>query len=466
MFRKKYTAKYTAPQPQVKKSKTGTIVFYSIYFVCVAAILAGILLILSPLEQWLTRYQASQPEEKCQEVFSELFSQPDWKKLYALAQVEDTPYEGADAYAAYMTEKVGSRELVCTETSAGLSGNHKYIVRLEGERIASFLLTPQKADEEGIVHWQLGNVELFFKRSHAVTVEKLPEDTVYINGVPLDDSHTVRYTDTVAEDYLPEGVHGYRRVVQKLEELLTQPEIVVKDAAGTELVMTENEEGILVPMTLAPAEMTPEEEKMAIGAAQAYALYSIRAINTGELRQHFDKNSEIYNSIRKTPVFAANYLSYSFQGDILVTDFFRYSEDCFSARVSLTLKIHQSESYTKTHESAITYFFSRMENGEFRVTDITNIPVLQQRTQVRITCIQDGQVLQSTLVAADASSMTLPTVTAPAGKVLQGWAVQTLDEQGKVSLTVRYIPDESGTVRLAGDAPLEPVTLYPVFISE
>lgn len=461
MFKKK---KQETPVPEKKKMTKGTKIFYAIYWVCVVLILAAILLLLKPLEGWLTRYQASQPEEKCQAVFDELFADPDWEALYTLAEVEDTAYESAAAYDAYMTGLVGDTELLCTETSAGLSGNHKYLIRLNGKRIASFLLTPREANDEGIVYWDLGKVELFFERTESVVVEKLPEQTVYINGTALDDSHTISYTDTLAEDYLPEGVHGYRMVRQQLSGLLTQPEVVVKNPDGSIVSMTTNEEGVLTPVLPAPAEMTEEEQTIALNAAKTNALFSIRAIGTGDLKKHFDSASDIYTGIRKTPVFIAYYESYTFLKDsLVVSDFCRYSDDLFSAHVSLKLKVRQDEKFSKTYESSITYFFAKNADGKYLVNQISNAHVQQLRTQVRLTFMENGTVLDSFMTDADTEILKLPQVTAPAGKAFAGWAVQETAADGNISMTVVLIPDENGTVNRTGKEPLEPMTLYPVF---
>ena len=72
--------------------RKGTIIFYSIYLLVIVAFFVGMHFALQPLEAWLARYEASQPEQKCQEVFRELFADPDWAEIYELAGIQDTAF--------------------------------------------------------------------------------------------------------------------------------------------------------------------------------------------------------------------------------------------------------------------------------------------------------------------------------------------------------------------------------------
>lgn len=447
-----------------RKPKLGTVIFYVLYFALVIAAVVGIFSLLDPLEDWLTKYQASQPEEKCAEVFAQLFEDPDWAAIYDLSGTEDTVYEGRDAYAAYMEGIVGDTALTFSETSAGLSGNHKYIVRCDGKKVAVFTLTPLPEDESGITHWQLGDVEIFFKRSQGVTVEKLPEHTVYINGIALGDEHVIRSIETVAEQYLPEGVHGYRLQTVQLGDLLVQPEITVKDAAGNTVEMALNAQGILSPVLPEPESMTEEERAFALEAAQANAKYAIRAIGSTKLKQYFDPESETYKNIRKTPMFIKGYLGFYFiQKSFDVSQFCRYSDGSFSANVALELRVQRDEKYTKSYHSSITYFFTKQENGKYLVTQTSNMDVSAQIEQVRLNFMDGSQLVDTKMVDTESESIQLPEVTVPEGKTFQGWATQSVDEDGNITMTILFTPTENGTVFLSEGTVLEPMTLFAMF---
>lgn len=461
MYQGKYAAKTTKPPKQKKKVRRGTIVFYSIYAAFVVLALVAIFALTIPLRSWLETYQASQPENKSQEIYDQLFADPDWEALYTLAGIADTAYEGKEAYSAYMEEKVGTDNLTIMETSAGLSGDRKYVIRHGNEKIATFTMTGTEDTSTHITTWELGHVELFFTRDCSVMVEKTPEQAVYINGVALDGSHTIKTTATLAEDYLPDGVHGYRRELQTLNGLLLTPTVTVKNPDGTEVPVTLDENGIystpIPEMIISEAEQT-----IAIDAAKAMALYSIRAIGTGELKKHFDSASQIYKDICNTQVFMQEYTDYRFDKSITaVSDYYRYSDDLFSAHVVLQLKVTRVRGSIKNYDIATTFFFTRQEDGTYRVTDITNLRLQEQQVKVKLTFMTEEPA--DLMVDAGTHQLTLPAITAPAGQIFRGWAKQELDETGRTVMTIVFTPDENGTVYLSGSQPLEPMTLYPVF---
>lgn len=449
-----------------KRVSVGTIVFYSLWAVFTALAVFGIFRLMIPLEDWLIRYEASQPGQRCEEVFQELFGQPDWGAIYDLAGVEDTKFEGKNAYTTFMESKVGSKSLTYAETSAGLSGDHKYVVSLDKEKIATFTLTNTADEDADIPDWVLGTVEVFFNRTVGVSIQKNPDHTVYINGVALDDSNTVRTVTTRAESYLPEGVHGFRMEEQYLDGLLIQPEITVLDSLGNPVPMIQDAEtGTYVPEDWGIREITEEEKALAIAAAKADALYSIRAIRQADLRNYFDANSQVYTDIISTGAFIQSYQGYTFD-EATVTDYYRYNGDLFSANVSLNMHVTRKNGSIKTFSLQKTYFFTLQDTGNYLVTQYTNVPIQETLVSVRLRFVQDDKVLESVFVSTTDTMLTPPEVTVPQGKTFTGWAVKADDGNGKITMTVCFIPDETGKVPLHSHQPLEPMTLYAVFANE
>lgn len=446
-----------------RRKRRGTLIFYSFYLLFVLGILALLCCAMKPLEEWLVRFEAAQPEQASEEVFDTLFADPDWDLLYDISGTEDTEFEGKEAYIAYMAETVGTSKLTFRETSAGLSGDKKYIVLHGDEKIASFTLVSAN-DEDEFTTWQLSTVEVFFTRSEEVTVTVLPEQTVYINGVALDDSYIIKTVSTVAEDYLPEGTHGYSIQQLHIDGLLVQPQVTVQDADGNAVTLLGGENGEYSVEIPVPAEMGEEEYQLALDAAQANALYAIRAISAWELRSHFDPNSQVYEDISSTPVFLQSYSSYSFDDSVTaVSDFCRYSDTMFSARVTLKLDVKRNNGTIKSYEMDTTYFFTRNAAGDYLASNMTNVDTQELVTNVRISFKDEtGKILSSEMVRTDAESLTLPEITVPQGYVLLGWAKQETDENGQVTMTIVLEPAEDGTAYLSDDQTLEPMTLYPV----
>lgn len=452
------------PAPKAKrKISMGTIVFYSLYVAAVACVLILFHLAMDPLENWLSKYEASQPDHTRDQIFAALFEDPDWDLIYDLAGVTNTTYEGKDEFIAYMENKVGDKTLTCQETSAGLTGGKKYIIKLDSEKIATFTMSSSK--DGGFDAWKLAQVEVFFTRNEEITVVTMPEYTVYVNDVALDDSFTTKTVSTIAEDYMPNGLHGYRMKQQQIGGFLVEPVVTVYDENGNKVDVTYDAENDVYTTEISNTiELTQEFYDIALAAAQANAKYAIRAISAGDLRQYFDPNCQVYLDISTTPVFLQSYRGYTFDETVTrVTDFYLYSEDFFSARVVLKMDITRKDQTIKTYEMDTTYFFTKNSVGNWLVTDMTNVHIQELVTAVRLSYVQDGQLIFTEMVESDIDYIYLPTIEIPNGKVLLGWAVQDVDADGNINYNIVFEATEDGVIRLKDDMTLQPMTLYPVF---
>ena len=221
-----------------KGPRLGGVIFYTLYFMLILVFFGGLFMGLNWLNGWLVSYEAAQPTVKAEEVFQQVFADPDWAALYDAAGIEDTAFEGRDQYVAYMEQKMGSDKLTYQETSAGLSGNRKYLVNLNGEKVASFMLEPanEVVNVTDIPNWQLGEVDVFFERQGSIRVQKMNGHTVRINGVALSEDYTIQIATTkAAEEYLPAGTTGVSTCIQELKGLLGTPEVTVFDENGTQM---------------------------------------------------------------------------------------------------------------------------------------------------------------------------------------------------------------------------------------
>ena len=421
----------TVEERAAVKAKKNTKVFYTVYFASIVVFFIAILCVMAPLRDWLIKYEASQPNHKRDEIFNELFE----------VRVRNT----AD------------------DISAGLSGDKKFIIKLGDEKIASFTLTGGAESETDISEWELGTVEVFFSGAEKVTVEKLPGHTVYINGVALDDSYTVRTVSTVAENYLPDGVHGFRLEQQQVTGLLTAPKVTVKDASGNEVAVKLNEETGVYTLDTPQYTASTEEKELALNATQAYAKYMIGKVKLGEVQKHFSTSSQFYKTISRSEVgWVQSGASYDFT-EAVYSNYYRYSDTLFSINIDMTLNQTRFDGSVKEYPLNNTMFFQKGSNGKWLVMEATNVDVQQRTEQVRLTFVNGEQVLQSSFVDADAASVKLPTVTAPEGKVFAGWVTESKDANGNATLTLVFDASSGTEVYLPSDTTLEPMTLMAHF---
>lgn len=424
--------------------------FFLIAYLCAAA-LAAVPMITSATAAPAPMSQSSKSKPQHKAVFEELFAKPDWEALYTMAGIQDTVFENAATYKAYMEAKVGAQPLTHQEIVTELPNSRRWLVFLGDEKIAAFTMTEDP-------QWALSGVELFFQRTHSVTIEKQPEHTVYINGVALTDSHTIHTLETIAERHLPEGVHGYLAHWQRVDGLLLQPDIAVLDENGQKVPMEQDPQtGIFRPVRQVQGEMTEAEASTIRKAAITDAKYSAGYLTTTQLKTYFDNTTALYKQITNTARGNQKSNGCSVDEDaIVLSEFYRYNDKLFSVNVKLTLKVTRTDNTIKVYNVDRTYFFRSNADGVYRVIAYTNESAIQSLEQVRLTFAM-GEELVTQMADAAAIHLTPPEITPPEGQILVGWATKSDIVDGVITMTVRLLPD--GTV-LGG---LEPMTLYPVF---
>ena len=451
-------------QTQTPKKISGKKLFYIIYGSVMGLLLVAVLIAMIPLRNFLVRFQASRPEEKSKEIYETYFANPDWATLYEKAGIQDTEFEGVDEFVAFMEEKTAGKTLGFMETAAGLSDDHKYVVRADNEKLATFKLVNTVTDPEELPNWTLGQIELAFERPYAVTVEKDPAHTVLVNGKALDGSYTVMKETTSAEEYLPLGVHGYRKDTQYAGTFLFEPTVTCTDENGVDVPLTLGDDGVYRAEQPQQEEMTEEQKKLAVNAAKVYAAYSVQRAGSYELRKYYDPESQLYKDIISIDLFTRDFNSYFFdEKNMVVTDYYRYSDTLYSIRVDLTFKVNLTTGNVKDFPSNRTYFFETKEDGKVLVVAATNASVHDVKRQVRLDFTYDGKT-ESVFVDADTKTVALPAVQAPAGQVLAGWARKSVNAAGKTFMTMILTPGAGGFGVPSEE--LTPMELVPVFEEE
>lgn len=455
----------TAPRKSAKRksgSNIGSVIFYTIYFILVVAIVGGLLFTNNWLTGWLENYELAQPTTKCDEVFNQYFADPDWAALYEMAGIADTLYEGSDAFVSYMNGKV-TGEITYVETSAGLSGGHKYLLKHADEVLGYFTLVDNAPKDAELPDWQFGQVSLNYAYNQSVSVQKMADQIVYVNGVALTDDHTIQIGTTLAENYLSNGIHGPQIHTQYLDGLMQEPTVTATDSEGNALNVTYNAESDLYVVQTALNTMSQDELDRAMGTAKTYALRMIEMVSKNELAKYFDTNSQSYKTIVSIDPWMQEWFfsSYEFANEA-VDGFYRYTDDLFSVHVRLSMFVTRTDATVKEYTVDHTFFFEK-QGSTWKCVNMVNVDVSQQIAEVRLTFMSGETILSNLFYADDITSLVVPVLSAPDGQIFAGWCREDVDESGKTVLTLVFTPDSDGNVTLPAGNVLEPMTLYPLF---
>lgn len=433
--------------------------FYKVLLGLVLVLLAAFCYVrFGLLRPWLTRFEAAQPKHASQEVFADLFSPADWGRVYDLAGLEAGVYGDREGFARSMEELTSGQELTLVETSAGLSGGRRYIVKAGGDSVAAFTLAGSET-EEGQTVWELDGVELLLGQTGTVSVRAPEGWSVLVNGVRLEEDCVAQTVETAAERYLPEGVHGRRAVLwQTQASAIRQAEVTVLDGDG-KAASLRCEDGRFTAEE--PAQEPDDEARDALlGAARTYARYMIREADSQQLRRYFDSESRIYETIRSSEIWIKNTAGHGFENEE-IREYYCYSPELFSARVGMDMNVKRTNGTLKGYHVDSTFFFHRTAAG-WRAYEMTNVDVQREITRTRLIFMNGQEEAGRLFVSSEERDFTPPEVTAPAGRRFTGWAVRERSGDS-VTMTVRFRPEADGTSSLPAGWVPEPMTLYAVF---
>ena len=457
----------TRPTPQQKPEKShrkGSFIFYSCYLGFIAVFALVTFFGLNWLNGWLERYEAAQPDDYAEAVFQQLFAQPNWGILYDNSTTKGTDLEGKESYVSHMLDKVGSSQLTYQETSAGLSGDMKYFVKLGDENIASFTLQGDAEHITDIPNWQLGEIELIFKYDNSYRIELQEGHKAFVNDMELDESYTIMKASSVAQDFLPVGTTGIRMWTQQIDNLMGKPTVRILDEKGQEMHVAYDAESMTFTEQTEANTMTEEQKKAAIGAAEVYGKYMISQANRGELAKYFDASSDVYTTIRTSEKIVQQSFFQSFDfGEETVSDFTMYSDDLFSCHVLVILNVTRKDGTVKEYPIDTNFVFAKQNTGKWLAYDMTNENVLEPVGQVRLTFMNGSEEISTGFYDTDATELDTPLIAVPEGKVFSGWTRETTSPEGQKVLEVMFTPDETGHVVLPVGNTLEPMVLKALF---
>jgi hypothetical protein len=105
-----------------------------------------------------------------------------------------------------------------------------------------------------------------------------------------------------------------------------------------------------------------------------------------------------------------------------------------------------------------------LQGKTWKCINMTNVDIRQQTASVRLTFKSGNTVIFTNIFPQDAATIQPPVVTAPEGKVFDGWYRQDIAADGSIQYTLVFAPDETGIINLPAGTKLEPMILYALFV--
>lgn len=375
-------------------------VFWVLLLLFVIAAVAVIANVLNKITVFLEEYESVQPKYVEAEVFETYFKKIDYDKLLKAADRGDevSEFETRDDLIAYLKGLYEGKEISCYSISSGAvnsdtaqlklsdigeyfveqfnaKGDIRYIVKAGEDKIAEFTLVHSESElkksKSGFKKYELGDIELFFFPHESITVKLPASSTLTVNGVKVSDKYLmpdVREEEDINK-FLPDGVEGIVYVAYTVDGLFSKPEIAVTDKDGkpTECVYVEDgnywSSGFIYDTAL-----EAQFSDYVINAIEKYAAYMQMDGKKADFIDYYDTDSELWTNIITTEnYFVWEHEGYAFK-DKKASEFYRYDENVFSCRVSMTHVLHRYgwEDYVDYIDMTL---FLRNVNGKYVIFD-------------------------------------------------------------------------------------------------
>ena len=348
------------------------------YAVLALFVIVGICLVaygLSVLKLWMADYEQSQPKYAAEEIFNTYFKNPDIAKFIKETEYTISPAEDFSHLEKYVKDQIGSGEITYSKTVGSVDGKEqKYVVSAGDYKFAQFTVVDSgERTEYNNPKYVLGGYEFFYvTETTSVTVTAPSDAKVTVNGYELDESYIVSTKETETCKHMPSVImhndnpaQGIKYSTYVIDGLLYPTEnIKVTDKYGADCQVKKLSDGSFSADINYNTETEKLHSEKALAFAKGYAQYAQGCGKFGDFSSTIDKESSIYTKIRTMAThFVHPHDSCEFTDERL-TQWYEYSDDVFSCRVSFTWHAYKKNAPEAYEYIDMTLYFHKV-NGEY-----------------------------------------------------------------------------------------------------
>lgn len=348
--------------------------FYIVLLIFIAAVLILTEVGKGALRDLLAEYEGAQVKYVAADILDENLVAGDGEKLATFFADSFSTYETHENIAAYLAELTRGKELALQTMSSGLDSAVQYAVKCDGKKFGTFSLKKSgEKTKHGIELYALDTAELNPKLLTSFSIQIPQGYTLTVNGTAADAKYCLGDdVTTPSEDFMPEGVHGILYTTYTFDRLCAAPNFAVQSEDGRDsTVRYDSEKAMYTADILYSDALAAEYGDYAKAAAIAYATYMQNDTSFAQIKKYFDPSSAIYKNLRTSAtMWVIDHNSYEFR-DVTASEFYAYSDDVFSCRVSLThvLKYRGLKDYNDYVD--MTFYFRNVD-GTFLIYNSFN----------------------------------------------------------------------------------------------
>ena len=382
-----------------KKSKLQVVLhslFYRIYFAVVLVVVIGIAVGTNYLNKLLADYESAQPAHVAEQA-AQLFEDADYATIYSYDTTASDIADGdRNFYIDSMREIANGQTVTWTPAYSPSEDERHYNVMLSNEKFAEITLVPSgRVTDHGYRLWQLGSVTTYVAMGEQEVpeepveeevVEEEPveqvtrtvfhvtapsESTVTVDGKRLSADDAVNTNiPTASAGLLPSNVKSPTLTEYAFYADSESPVITVTDKYGNPQTPASQEENSWTYSLPETPGLKDSFEGAVVKVAEDLARLSARTIKREKMLGYCASDSPARERVRQFDT-SAGYSSKAgaFQ-NVVTSEYYQYSDNCFSCRVSFDYLSKYSSTVTKSYSTTYPLYFVN-QNGKGKLYNFT-----------------------------------------------------------------------------------------------
>lgn len=361
--------------------------FYRVYFALVLLCVVGIGFGARWLSEYLADYEAAQPAHVAENALK-MFEDGDYETVYNYDTSAPKLASGDQAYyVKNMREIANGKAVSWTEAYSPDADERRYSVLLDDEKFAEMALVPSgNVTRHGQKLWKLDSVTTFVTmgEQEEPEPEEEPEPTgilchvtvpsesaVTVDGAPLTAEDAVTSDiPTASAGLLPKGVPSPTLTEYAFYSESGEPQIEVTDKFGNAQEVTAGEEYSWSCALPESPELKEQFEGPVVQIAEMIAQVAARIANKNDVLRRCAPDSPAYANIEAFDLNSGYKHRASKFENVETSNYYQYSDDCFSCHVSFDYLSWFSADVIKTYPTTMTLYFVR-QGGSGKLYNFT-----------------------------------------------------------------------------------------------
>lgn len=356
-----------------KHIQTGSIVFYAIYFVLLAAVLSAIVIALGVLWDFLSRYESSQIYHITNAIEQQLNS-GDFSLLYDSISDDISPYENetmlkkqlAERFSGEITLKKNLKKstqqepvynLICGESNVG------YVSFEVTGKDSKYNLDYYSAKEVGGISPERSvSVEITFPTGCRAEVNgsDILAGTPYKTQPIADAANFGARLDNTPQLF-----------TYTIDELMYEPSVRFFDSTGAEIPAAREGNSYSCALPLYDENSAQQARQFALEFSENYSKYIANDVYFSYISDYIPVDTKLYSDLKTYEgQFYTYHTGYEFVKETVLS-VTQYSDDCFAVRVSYDHNVYYAGE-TFTYPADNTVYAVKTDNGWRAVALVMN----------------------------------------------------------------------------------------------